>query len=418
MRTDISGALVWLVLGVGCPSEPPVSSENQAPSAPDVVIFPADPGATDWLDAVILGDAVDPEGSVVTYRYRWSVGGVAADFLDDSAAVWPEETESGDVWEVSVVGMDDEGQAGPPGTASVAVRGSAPSIRGADLGPLGATFEDSLAVEGLEWEDPDGDPPNFEYAWWIDGRLSDEGGATLPPSAFSEGASVFVALTPVDAQFSGNPVDSNTLLIRGVDPCIGLSFDGVDDAVRVGGEALPVLGDIAVEAWIRPVGSGVVASTREDASGWELAIDAAGQVLFWVGGDTVTGAALPEDGAFHHVAATRNAATGEVIVFVDGQPADASTTADPGEGGPLLLGVRGGAQPDPFEGTLDDLRISFVPRYRDAFVPRIWWPVDSSTLAVWHWSEGAGETSADQAGDRVARLDGPSWSTSLSACAR
>jgi len=416
MRPAIALAALTLVGCPGAVDEPPA---NQPPTAPEIAIFPADPVATDWLDAVILGQSVDPEGGDVVHRYRWTLGGVPADFLDDLTAVWPEETSSGDAWEVTVTGVDAEGLEGPPGRASVVVRGSPPSIRGALLGPPGATFEDPLVVEGLEWEDPDGDSPAYRYAWWKNGRLLDADEPSLPAEETSEGDSVFVALTPVDDEFEGATIDSNTLVVRGLDPCVALILDGVDDHVTVGGDPLPTLAGLAVEAWVRPDGPGVVASTRAGDEGWELRIGPSGEVLLRVGPDEVASTVVvPVDGALHHVVGTRNDVDGEVVLFVDGAPAGEGVTDVPGAGGPLVLGRRSDAQEGFFPGVLDDVRVSDVPRYRDAFAPGLYWAPDAFTVAAWHWSEGVGSASVDQVGARDAALVGAGWSTTLSACAR
>ncbi len=418
----LASAAVVAAIWAGCPTSPD-SAENLPPTAPDVAIFPAEPVATDWLDAVILGESVDPEGAAVTYRYRWALGGVPAAFLDDLTAVWPEETASGHRWEVAVTALDPDGLEGPAGTASVLVRGSPPSIRGAALGPLGATVEDTLAVEGLEWEDPDGDEPAYLYEWWKDGRRLDEDSPTLGPEAFTEGESLFVALTPVDDEFTGSPVDSNTLVIRGLDGCVALSLDGVDDHVVVGGEPLPDLDSFAIEAWVQPRSAGAIASTLTAPGagyrGWELGV-AAGRGLRLQVRDAVvlSDASIPDDGALHHVAATRNELDGSVTLFLDGEPVALGVTPDPGEGGPLLLGRRSHEEAGFLGGDLDDVRLSLVPRYRDGFEPSSYWPADPSTLAVWHWDEGEGSTSGDSAGEREATLVGAQWSTERTACGR
>lgn len=401
-----------------CPSEEPSPEPNLAPTEPGVQLFPAEPVAADWIDAVILGPAVDPEGGEVTYRYRWYRDDEHAAFLDDLESVWPEETASGQTWRVEVTAVDREGAQGPAGTASAAVRGSPPSIAGAALGPPGATVEDTLVADGLNWEDADGDDPSYTFEWWVDGRRAESTASTLEPEAFGEGNSVFVVVTPVDGEFTGQGVDSNTLVIRPVDPCGALSFDGVDDRVTVGGDALPAAADFAFEVWIRSDGPGVVASTRAAGAGWELAVDGSGVVSLWSAGDVLTAeSTLPDDDALHHVAVNRNNADGAAGVFIDGTAVASGTVASPGIGGGLVFGdaPTGGAA---WAGVMDDARLSVVPRFRDGFSPELYWPADVETVASWHWSEGAGDTSADQAGVRDAALDGAAWTDGVSACSR
>jgi hypothetical protein len=379
--------------------------------------MPAEPAAADWLDAVILAPSVDPEGTDVTYRYRWTVDGLPADFLDDLEAVWPEETLSGQTWEVSVAGVDEGGGVGPVGTATATVRGSPPSIRGAWLGPLGATVDDTLFVEAQEWEDPDGGEPAFLYEWWVDGRTIEATRETLSPTAFSEGSSVFVVVTPVDDEFQGRSIDSNSLVIRGVDPCGALVLDG-DDHVTVGGDPLPVLNDFAVEAWVSSTGAGTVASTRAGDGGWRFGLSAGRSPELWIAGvEVVATEGLPEDGAMHHIAATRNDAGGATTLFIDGREVGSMTTERPAEGGPLVIGRSSESADGYFTGVLDDLRISSLPRFRDGFDPARYWAAEPTAVALWHWSEGQGTVSADIAGTgREATLVGAEWSSVLTAC--
>ena len=400
------------ILVIGCtPAEAPPA--NVPPTAPSVVIFPAEPLATDWLDAVILGEAVDPEGGTVTYRYEWRVDGVVADFAQDLGSVWPDETRSGQVWQVSVFGVDEQGEQGLPGTVGVTVRGSVPSIDGALLGPAGATPLDALQVEALGWEDADGDEPRYQYTWFSGGRELDLEGPMQSPGRFAAGDSVFVVVTPVDQETEGAGLDSNTVVIRPPDACGAVVLDGVDDHVTVEGGALPSTPDFAVEAWLVPMGAGVVASTRTGIAGWELSLTAAGVPVLWVGGAELLGAgALTFDGVPHHLAATRNDMSGLAVLYVDGDEVASASMAPPTGEGPLVFGRSSDSASRFLSGILDDVRISSIPRYRDAFEPANYWPQEPTAVGIWSWSEGVGVLSEDAAGARAATLVGASWSAS------
>ena len=142
-----------------------------------------------------------------------------------------------------------------------------------------------------------------------------------------------------------------------------------------------------------------------------------------------------DDGQWHHVAVTRVATTGELSLFVDGQP----SAVGPGPTGNLsyrngrtgmandpflVLGAeKHDAGPDypSFRGWLDELRLSTVVRYVTPFQPQPGpFLTDGATAALYHFDEGVGfaahDVSAASGGpsDGVLRYGGsppgPVWS--------
>jgi hypothetical protein len=122
-------------------------------------------------------------------------------------------------------------------------------------------------------------------------------------------------------------------------------------------------------------------------------------------GQSICGSTRVDDGAWHHVAVTRRLSDGRLEIFVDGRP-DGSGT---GPGGSLAY--RNGRQTswpaDPFlvigaekhdhdpknypsfRGWLDELRLSTIVRYREAFSPpRAPFEPDRDTAALYHFDEG------------------------------
>lgn len=97
----------------------------------------------------------------------------------------------------------------------------------------------------------------------------------------------------------------------------------------------------------------------------------------------LTGATIVTDGQWHHIAITRTE-SGQVRLFVDGQPDGVlagpagridyrlnRTTSYPASDPYLVLGAEKHDYPGSrhYNGWLDDLRISRVARYTDAFSP-------------------------------------------------
>ena len=155
-------------------------------------------------------------------------------------------------------------------------------------------------------------------------------------------------------------------------------------------------------------------------------------------GNTICGATNVADGAWHHVAVTRDADTGTLRLFVDGQLdasgsgplgdvayRDGRATSYPGSDPYLVLGAEkhdaGAAYPS-YHGWLDELRVSNALRYSGAFtVPAQPFSPDAQTQALYHFDEGNGTTIVDQSGalggpsDGQRRVggasQGPQWST-------
>jgi hypothetical protein len=165
-----------------------------------------------------------------------------------------------------------------------------------------------------------------------------------------------------------------------------------------------------------------------------------GRIAFGVNnsttGQTIVGATVVADSAWHHIAVTRNATSGQLRLFVDGvldaQGAgplgdlsyrDGRATAWPDSDPFLVLGAEkhdaGAAYPS-YNGWLDELRISTVIRYTNTFArPAAAFAPDADTVALYHFDEGTGDVIGDSAfggaspGVRRfggAGTPGPAWS--------
>ncbi|WP_322488672.1 LamG domain-containing protein [Chloroflexus sp.] len=126
----------------------------------------------------------------------------------------------------------------------------------------------------------------------------------------------------------------------------------------------------------------------------------------------LTGTTIVTDGQWHHIAITR-AENGQVRLFVDGQPDRVlagpvgridyrlnRTTAYPASDPFLVLGAEKHDYPGSryYNGLLDDLHLSRVVRYTDAFLrPTAPHPVDADTVAFYRFDEGAGTVITDSA---------------------
>jgi hypothetical protein len=167
-----------------------------------------------------------------------------------------------------------------------------------------------------------------------------------------------------------------------------------------------------------------------------------GRIAFGVSvgasGNTICGATNVADGAWHHVAVTRVAASGQLRIFVDGgldaqgsgaagdvSYRDGRATSYPNSDPFLVLAAEkhdaGAAYPS-YSGWLDEVRVSNSVRYAANFVrPSAPFAADANAVALYHFDEGAGNTLNDTSGASggpshgVIRFGGtptrPEWST-------
>jgi hypothetical protein len=164
----------------------------------------------------------------------------------------------------------------------------------------------------------------------------------------------------------------------------------------------------------------------------------AGKVAFGASSDgpgaTVCGATSVLDGAWHHVAVTRQASDGRLQLYVDGRldgQVDTSgatgdisyrigrTTEYPDSDPFLVLGAEkhdAGSDFPSFNGFLDELRLSTMLRYTADFPPPTGpFAADGDTAALYHFDEGAGATLGDAIGTSPGLLavggpsNGPTW---------
>jgi hypothetical protein len=101
-----------------------------------------------------------------------------------------------------------------------------------------------------------------------------------------------------------------------------------------------------------------------------------------------------QTGVWYHIAATYDGS--QMRIFVNGQltaSRPVSTTISTSSqhltlGYNTILG-------NPFDGMMDETRISKVARYTSSFTPSTRFTSDSNTTALWHFDEGTGQVSQD-----------------------
>ncbi len=259
---------------------------NGLPSAPVVDLRP-DPAVTaDALTVSITTDAVDPEGTTVSYTYQWSKDGAVQSALT-SATVAATHTARGELWSVRVLPSDGLGT-GPAGTDSLTIGNTAPTVASVALSPTPATTDDTLSATA-SGADADGDSVSFTYAWTVNGVSTGTSGSTLDGSYFDKGDTVTVTATPSDGTDTGTS-DTASLIIANTAPelsSVSISPDpaSTSDTLSASASSSDADGDSVTYtyAWaVNGVSTGTSASTLANS--------------YFSKGDTVTVTVTPTDG--------------------------------------------------------------------------------------------------------------------------
>ncbi len=201
----------------------------------------------------------------------------------------------------------------------------------------------------------------------------------------------------------------------GTPPCRGLLFDGTSDLVRVPDHAqLDGLAQLTVEAWVyvSSTARATILSHHQDGqtkSGFmlehmnnkALAFRMfSGNISYADGGSVLT---QIQQATWTHVAAVFDGSAIRLYlngVLEDGSSATLSQGVIGDYAGHLHIGANAAAPEGFFNGMMDEVRISSVPRYvGPTFTPPTApFVSDPQTIALWHFDESAGQQVLDATG--------------------
>ncbi|MGC6508152.1 MAG: fibrinogen-like YCDxxxxGGGW domain-containing protein [Myxococcota bacterium] len=168
--------------------------------------------ASDTLTCVPL-NFTDADSDVPQYIYQWRTNGTpTASSVTISSLFQKNDT-------VSCEATPFDGNAfGTPHTQSVTIVNTAPAVDGIAFVPANPNTNDSIAVS-ISASDDDGDPISFGYEWFVNGQ-SVSTNAVLDTSLTAVNDTIFVTITPEDAEDVGLAVTSATLTIVNAPPVI------------------------------------------------------------------------------------------------------------------------------------------------------------------------------------------------------
>lgn len=229
---------------------------------------------------------------------------------------------------------------------------------------------------------------------------------------------------------------AGTLQTRAQYAGINLSYDGVDDIVTLpAGIVSTVTGDFTIEAYVNWTGTNssfprilefgndpnnfifLTAAIPFGAGGPRFAIVSGGSV------QVVDATTTLIPGQYNHIAVTLDDATDIATIYINGVASGTTTgftfhLSDLGSTASNWLGGMGQFTDPFFNGSIEELRISNNVRYTAAFTPStVQFTTDANTVALYHFNEGAGQTTADETGvyngilgaTVAAASDDPTW---------
>lgn len=195
---------------------PAAESGNRAPVIDGVALDPESPRSGGQLAARV--SASDPDGDDVEISYRWAVGGKRLDATGPFLSL--DGVERAAVIELTVVASDGRAESAPQ-HATTQVGNTPPRVDRIVFDPEGELGAEQDLVATPEASDPEGDPIEYRYLWFVDGeRVADAEGATLGASHYARGDSIELEVVASDGVGEGEPLRSEPIRVANTAPHI------------------------------------------------------------------------------------------------------------------------------------------------------------------------------------------------------
>ncbi len=194
---------------IGRAVEATVRVGNTPPEGLELSLGPSQPTTADTLVASATG--ADADGDQVTWRWIWSVDGVA---LPRDEPTLPAGTlHRGQRVQVQAIPFDgtDEGPALP--SDELVVANAAPSVPTVQVEPSTPYTTDDLRCLASGSVDPDGDAITYEITWKREGEILGRG-PVLEASATARGDQVHCVVAATDARATSPEVTTSTVVLN------------------------------------------------------------------------------------------------------------------------------------------------------------------------------------------------------------
>lgn len=194
-----------------------VTVGNAPPSIVSCDVAPSSPAVTDDLVASVSG-ATDPEGDAITISYAWWIDFAdGAGFVDvgvNSDTLNSALTEQSYIIKVTCTPDDGVDTGTTVESADLSMGNSAPSISSCDISPIAPTTGEDISAGYSGYNDPNGDPENMTYSWFLNGvEDTTVTGSSYPSASTQRGDIIYVVCVPYDATLTGSPVSSSSATV-------------------------------------------------------------------------------------------------------------------------------------------------------------------------------------------------------------
>lgn len=199
-------------------------------SLPEVEISVSSNEPISTEDVRVDAEVFDADGDTVELSYVWYRDGKVVEALQGTELL-ADYTLRDEVWRVEVRGHDGE-ELGFPDYADMRIMNAPPVITSLTIGPSTAYTLDALTAE-VEAMDPDGDPIELEYRWFIDGiERPSASGPVLAADRTLRDQTIEVEVIAYDDVSESAPVRSEAITILNTPPTapgIGITPDRPTD---------------------------------------------------------------------------------------------------------------------------------------------------------------------------------------------
>ena len=189
--------------------------ENAIPVIEWVRLEPEAPAAGANIQARVRVD--DPDGDEIELGFAWKLNGRPARTAGPTLALG--NTLKGDTVSVTVTASDGWDESDPV-TVQALVGNAPPVLQSIAFDPLGTIHRGQPVSARPIAQDPDGDPVEFEYTWWVNERELSDRSDVLDTTRLRRGDEVRVRVVATDGYSRSNEVMSQPIRVENSPPKI------------------------------------------------------------------------------------------------------------------------------------------------------------------------------------------------------
>lgn len=187
---------------------------SDAPAIESLSLVPAIPLPGEVVQAHIKARG-GSSSSALAFSYVWRLDGRR--LKDEGSKLRLTDARRGSHLEVMVIARDGRRES-PARRASARVGNRAPELKRVVFdGREPVTADQALRVVA-EGSDPDGDPVEYRYGWFVNGARRNVGGSILPPGSISRGDRVGVLVVATDGAKESVSRRTRTVVISNASP--------------------------------------------------------------------------------------------------------------------------------------------------------------------------------------------------------